>query len=216
MNIFQKSNKLLIGSVVFNLVIKYSFGQSREIRSAELCKRGNYWFCGQQLSDLIRKFEDKYRFVKSKLLFLFLIYVALGCKKDNYQSKPELTLKNFKVIPVSGGNVKKNIIEIELEVKDKEGDVSDSIFIQKIILEPGLCIDTLTLSKMIPSFPASGNTQKITFLIKFASFGVSGFNGDQLLPGRCSDEDLTVFKIVAKDKGGNYSDTLTTPSAIIQ
>ena len=154
--------------------------------------------------------------MKSKLLFLFLIFAALGCKKENYASKPELTLKSFNVLPVSSSNRSGNIVEIELEVKDKEGDVSDSIFIQKIILEPERCIDTLILSKRIPSFPTGDNTKKIRFIIKFVSFGIQGFNGDQVLPGKCSNEDLTKFKIVAKDKGGNYSDTLTTPSAIVQ
>ena len=165
------------------------------------------------MSNLIRKFEDKYPIVRSKLLFLFIIYSMLGCKKDNYSSKPELILKDFKIIPVSGSNG--NIVEIEIEVKDKEGDVRDSIFIQKIILEPEQCIDTLPINKGIPEFPV-GNTQNITFRIRFASFGVDGFNADEVLPGKCSNQDLTIFRIAVKDLAGNISDTLNTPPAIIQ
>jgi hypothetical protein len=201
------------------LVIKYSFGQSREIRSAELCKRGNYWFCGQQLSDLIRKFEDKYRFVKSKLLFLFLIYVALGCKKDNYQSKPELKLKEMRIFQSS--QPKGKIIELDIEATDKEGDVADIIGIQKIYAFKDSCEDesysaiSIDTSYPIPDFPIGNNTQKVLFKIKLATINLNGHillsTLGCIVPRKA---DTSFFKIWARDLAGNLSDTLITDNII--
>jgi hypothetical protein len=154
--------------------------------------------------------------VRTKLSFLFIACLfAFGCKKENVDSKPRLTLKDFRTYSVNTNNGNGNIVEIDLEVSDKEGDIRDSIFITKIILDPSNCIDTLRLKHRIPVFP-SGNTDNILFQLKFASFGVPGFNGDQVLPGRCSNKDLTTFKICVQDLAGNRSDTISTPPVIIQ
>jgi hypothetical protein len=140
--------------------------------------------------------------------------MVYGCKKENIDSKPRLTLKDFRTYQVTTSNGNGSIVEIDLEVSDKEGDIRDSIFIAKIIQQPSTCIDTLQLKNRIPVFPA-GNTDKILFQIKFGSSNL-GFNGDQLLPGPCSNQDLTVFKICVQDLAGNRSDTITTPPVIIQ
>jgi hypothetical protein len=151
--------------------------------------------------------------MKAKLLFLLLTTVLIfwGCKKDKYETKPRLEIKEVLVREVSTPNGLGTLIDIDVEVFDKEGDVKDSIFIQKIdaarIPCPGNSILT-NLDYLIPSFPASN--QKVLFRLKFSTIGVDGYvllSGPDCLPRR----DTSVFRFWVKDLGGNRSDTLTTP-----
>jgi hypothetical protein len=151
--------------------------------------------------------------VSIKLSFLFLLFILLaGCTKEEYDTKPKLIFKDLKILSLNEGLG--SILEVNLEVLDKEGDVKDSIYIANIRLAPSNCIDTLPLFNRIPDFPI-GNTQKVLFRLQFATDGVEGFNGDQRLPLKCSNNDVNILRIAVKDLAGNVSDTLTTPSFTI-
>jgi hypothetical protein len=155
--------------------------------------------------------------VKTKLSFLFIFFVlTLGCKKDNFDSKPRLSLSKVKVSQVTCGSSQGSIIEIDMKVEDKEGDVKDSIFIQKVDAAKRPCPDNSILKNLdykIPDYPI-GNTESITFRLKFATVSCLGYtliSGPLCLP----DKDTSYFKIWAKDLAGNISDTLVTnPIAI--
>ncbi|MFN5334948.1 MAG: hypothetical protein ACK5BV_07155 [Bacteroidota bacterium] len=71
--------------------------------------------------------------MKTKLSFLFLVFIVVGgCKKENYETKPKLEVENIRVYQASCNGSTGGIVEIDLNVLDKEGDVTDSIFIQKV------------------------------------------------------------------------------------
>ncbi len=149
--------------------------------------------------------------MKAKLLFLFLFTTALAaCKKDKYQTKPSLELKEVKVggIQDAAGTVG-STIEFEITVTDKEGDVEDSIFIDKVDAT-GKCAGNNLLRDIykIPDYPNNAN-QKVTFKVRYATINVLGYGllGGASCPPR---KDTSFFRIVVSDKAGNKSDTLKT------
>ncbi len=154
--------------------------------------------------------------MKAKLLLLLIACsVSYGCKKDQFESKPALVLKDIKTYFLSSGIAQGSAIEIEMEVNDKEGDVTDSIYIQKIDAASIPCPDNSlpNLNYKIPSYP-SGNEQSIVFRLKFASFQIPGYafiSGPQCSPRK----DTSLFKIWVSDRKGNVSDTLVTRAIAI-
>jgi hypothetical protein len=155
--------------------------------------------------------------MKAKLLFLFLITSILaGCKKDRYKTIPQLKEKSVKVSQVTAASGSGYTIEIELEVTDKEGDVTDSIFIQKVDAAKIPCPGNSILNNLnysIPSYPTTPN-QKVTFTVKFATININGYlqlNGPDCYPRK----DTSYFSFVVRDKAGNKSDTLKTGAIAI-
>lgn len=150
--------------------------------------------------------------MKAKLLFLFLFTgILAGCNKDRYQTKPQLKLKDLKVGTITTANGTGSAVEIVFEVTDKEGDVEDSIFIQKVDAARIPCPGNSILSNLnyrIPDYPNTSN-QKVIFKIRFATVNVNDYAllGGPSCPPR---KDTSYFRFVVKDKAGNKSDTLKT------
>ena len=150
--------------------------------------------------------------MKAKLLYLLIpVLIFSGCKKEKYETKPKLIIKEVRVQEVLTTLGAGTIIEVDFDVLDKEGDVKDSIFIQKLdaasIPCPGNSILT-NLDYKIPDYPSSPS-QKVLFRIKFSTVQLNGYallGGSACLPRK----DTSVFKFWVKDKAGNRSDTLVT------
>ena len=68
--------------------------------------------------------------MKVKLLLgtVILATVWSACSKDKFNTTPTLTFKNVNGSEFSAGQV----ISFNFEVTDKEGDIQDSIFLQRI------------------------------------------------------------------------------------
>ena len=69
--------------------------------------------------------------MKTKILFtLFASFTIMACNKETYNTKPTLKLRsiNTRVVPFNG------VLSFEFEVTDKEGDITDSLFVKKIRL----------------------------------------------------------------------------------
>jgi len=150
--------------------------------------------------------------MRAKLLFLFLFAgILAGCKKDKYQTKPQLKIKDLKVSAITTLNGTGSAVEIDFEVTDKEGDVEDSIFIQKVDAAKNPCPGNSILSNLdyrIPNYPNTPN-QKVLFRVRFSTLNIQGYAllGGAACPPR---KDTSYFRFVVKDKGGNKSDTLKT------
>lgn len=150
--------------------------------------------------------------MKAKLLFLFVLAGMLaGCKKEKYQTEPQIEIKSVKVggIEDQFGTVG-STIEIELTVTDKEGDVEDSIFIDKVDAATIPCPGNTLLQDIykIPDYPNEAN-QKVTFRIRYSTISVLGYG---LLGGAsCSPrKDTSFFRFVVSDKAGNKSKPVST------
>lgn len=150
--------------------------------------------------------------MKAKLLYLLLpVLIFSGCKKDKYETKPKLVLKEVRVQEVTSNFGDGTIIEVDFDVLDKEGDVKDSIFIQKVdganIPCPGNSI-LANLDYKIPEYPSTPS-QKVLFRIKFSTLQLDGYAllGGAACPPR---KDTSFFRFWVKDKAGNRSDTIVT------
>jgi hypothetical protein len=140
-------------------------------------------------------------------ILLSASFVVFGCSKDKFTTRPQLEFKKVNSYEISRGG----IMEFTLGFTDKEGDISDTIWIQ--LTTTSCPASNRTLSYKIPDFPESQNSQG-QFEIAFVN-GVF-VPGYVALPGpACGRPDTTTFSFWARDKAKNMSDTVQTDKPII-
>jgi hypothetical protein len=145
-------------------------------------------------------------------LVALIVFVVLACGKDRFQTVPQLKLKSKSpsIVPVNGS------LRLNVEFTDKEGDVTDSLLIvrQRLNVNGPLTLPVSDYS--IPDFP---HTDKGEFEISLTyQYGLV-FN----IPAICTfcgipkvnETDTLRFKIVARDKAGNKSDTLVVDNIYV-
>ncbi len=144
------------------------------------------------------------------LIFAAISFSLLwtGCSKDKYTTKPQLKFikaKNYNV-PFGG------FIEFEIEFTDKEGDLTDSIYIERLVPD---CPATNSgpFPYAIPKYPSSKN-QKGQFDITFVN-GVLIDGYAVINSPVCGRPDTTTFRFWVVDKAKNVSDTITTDKPLI-
>lgn len=136
------------------------------------------------------------------IVIAFILFI--GCNKDKYQTKPQLFIKGInKTSFVIGENIK-----IELEFTDAEGDVQDTLWVQRTSkICPGTIGVNFTSPSAIPNFSSTRNQKgyfEINYMYGRLSDVMPTING-------CSNRnDTSFFKFWMKDKAGNRSDTVTT------
>ena len=134
-------------------------------------------------------------------------FCLMACSKDKYTTKPQLKFIKAQNYEVAYGE----LLEMEIEFTDKEGDLSDSIFIQKVV--PKCTNSNITQGYPMPKFTATSNlkgTMNITyvngkFISGYASLGAP----------LCGRNDTATFKFWIRDKAKNVSDTITSDKSII-
>lgn len=153
--------------------------------------------------------------IKNILFVLLVLSVGLtSCDKNKFTTKPQIKISKYApdngTIPVPQ-NSQNSPFSIELSFTDKEGDISDTLWIQKVrtnkkplpsgteptISKPGLKIK-------VPSFDGSRKGE-----IRY-DFMYQG----QLAPAG-NENDTVYFRFVLKDLKGNISDTLDSKQIII-
>ena len=144
---------------------------------------------------------------------LIIVLGMIACGKDKFETKPQLTLrsKSPDIVPVNG------TLRLNIEYTDKEGDVSDSLFIvrQRLNVRGPLLLAPSPYD--IPDFP---HTDKGEFEISFDYQNDLIFNITPpiRIPGSNPAKyeiDTLRLKIVAKDKAGNKSDTLVVNNVYV-
>ena len=145
-------------------------------------------------------------------LALIIVFGMIACGKDKFQTIPQLTLraKSPEVVPVNG------TLRLNIEYTDKEGDVSDTVFIvrQRLNVRGPLLLQPSPYD--IPEFP---HTDKGEFEISLAYqvgliFGLPPLRIPGSNPVK-NEIDTLRLKIVAKDKAGNKSDTLVVDNVYV-
>jgi len=143
---------------------------------------------------------------------LIIIFGMIACGKDKFQTIPQLTLrtKTPDVVPVNG------TLRLNVEYTDKEGDVSDSLFIVRQRLNVRGPLQLPQSPYDVPDFP---HTDKGEFEISLAYQAGLIFGLPPLrIPGSNpvkNEIDTLRLKIVAKDKAGNKSDTLVVDNIYV-
>jgi len=145
-------------------------------------------------------------------LALIIAFGMIACGKDKFETVPKLKLKsrNTDIVAVNGTLV------LDIEYTDKEGDVSDSLFIVRQRLNIRGQVQLPASPYNIPDFP---KTDKGEFEISLAyQFGLIFGLGPLRITGSNpvrNEIDTLRLKIVAKDKAGNKSDTLVVDNVYV-
>lgn len=150
--------------------------------------------------------------MRSFLYISALLTLAIACNKDKLETTPSLKLKsiNSSTIPVGG-----NLI-VQLDFTDKEGDISDTIFVKKIRTNT-IVVPTIRDSFELPVPPFPDRSRGIIELqLKYQNHLLSAINPPSSggTPPDLHDDTL-IFKFVLQDKAKHVSDTVTTGPIVV-
>jgi len=147
-------------------------------------------------------------------LALIIVLGMISCDKGKFETVPQLTLKSR--------NPEKEPVEINdplrlnIEYTDKEGDVSDSLFIIRQRLNQNGAVTPPKSPYDIPTFPT---IDKGEFEINLDFIDLTYNLNAISIPGSGSpakkEIDTLRLKIVARDKAGNKSDTLVVDNVYV-
>jgi hypothetical protein len=145
--------------------------------------------------------------MKTKILVALLVVIFSGaCKKDKYNTKPQITFKK-----ASTNTLRNNgTITFNMEVTDAEGDLQDTMWIQKNV--PRCTASNFTAKYKMPDFTSVKNL-KAQLDVCFAygnNLGCPVISGPA-----CARNDTATFRFWLKDKGGNVSDTAVSSTIVI-
>ena len=145
--------------------------------------------------------------MKAKLLIFSAIILGItACKKDTYTTRPQLEFKSVNGKVFGNGSA----IIFSIEFTDKEGDIQDSIWIQKVSKVNG-CNSFGDRAK-IPAFTATSNLKGV-FEVGYSIGFVPGSNYT-VIP-TCVKNDTCFFRFWARDGAKNLSDTVVSPDIVI-
>jgi hypothetical protein len=155
--------------------------------------------------------------MKKIFAFCLVAAVVVACNKDKFQTKPQITIKskNTDIVPVNG------TFSVVLQFTDKEGDVSDSLFVIRTRTNSTSPITPALIETKIPTFPntSEGEIQVDMPYQTSQTALVAGIPAIPI-PGTGTppqkEQDTISLKFVVSDKAGNKSDTATTSVIVIR
>lgn len=133
-----------------------------------------------------------------------LALIIIACKKDKFETTPNLKIKSINTnVVTSGGS-----LDVVLEYTDKEGDLAGGLLTYirnrtNIKPLPSTVQATDTVHYTIPDFPDKSKAE-IEVSIPYTGF----------LDGDPDDNDTMVFKFAVQDIKGNNSDTILSQRII--
>lgn len=137
----------------------------------------------------------------------------LSCNKDKVATKPsiKITSINGNVIPFNG------VLVVEMDFTDKEGDISNTMFVQKIRknIRPTATIrDTFSLA--IPVFPKK-SFGEIALNLEYNNYLVSAINPPRVgtPPNERFEDDTLEIRFALRDLAGNVSDTVSAGTIVV-
>ncbi|WP_158559281.1 hypothetical protein [Deminuibacter soli] len=143
--------------------------------------------------------------MKAKLFIIGLIAIALAaCSKDQFSTKPQLTFKSVN----DTSFVQRQLMTFKIDFTDKEGDIQDTLWVQKISFT---CSDgDFTSGYQVPDFTATKNLQgqfEINYVYNASDGGYPSINACPT----AARVDSCYFRFWLKDKGNHISDTVRSP-----
>lgn len=151
--------------------------------------------------------------MKTKILLaLMLSGVLFACSKDKFETKPTLTLKSVSttLVPFNG------TLNFEFEVTDKQGDISDSLFVKKIRLNKRVVPTTRdAFAFRLPEVPNTSKTL-VSIDMAYQNHLISAITPPRTGSPPVNESDTLLFKFILKDKAKNVSDTFTSEQIVIR
>ncbi|WP_207514269.1 hypothetical protein [Longitalea luteola] len=141
---------------------------------------------------------------------LFLLGIA-ACSKDKYQSKPTIEIKSIGPNPVPLNFP----LTIDLEYTDKEGDITDSIFVRKIRINQKKVARTLrdSFALQLPGDVPEKTKGTIRLTFDYQGYVISA--EDPGSPPNAAPDSL-IFQFVLQDKAKNISDTVESGLIVVE
>lgn len=139
-----------------------------------------------------------------------ILFTILGCSKDKFETTPSIEIKS-----ISPGTVPMNgIMTVELEYTDKEGDITDSIFVKKIRINQKKAAKTLrdSFALGIPGDVPKKTKGTIRLTFDYQNYLISAED-----PGQAPNAapDSLIFQFALRDKGQHISDTATSGLIVV-
>ena len=144
--------------------------------------------------------------MRNTILIALVSLIFLSCNKDTFSSTPKLTYKSVNTKRLDHNQ----IIKFNLSFTDLEGDVIDTLFVQKVSLN---CPNSgFSFPYPIPSFPTSTKL-KGDILVSYSN-GLNNPPYTNIAFG-CTKNDSCYFKFMMKDKANHKSDTVRSETIVI-
>lgn len=161
----------------------------------------------------MRLIEKIKTYMKLKLLILALIVVAafITCTKNSYNTTPTLKFLsvNSTVIP------QQSSLNFQLQCTDKEGDVVDTIWIERVSKVSGCSYLSRIDSFAIPDFNPPKNVKaEFDFDYNYASNIPPNLAGCTVGNNE-STTDTSYFRFWMHDRAQHVSDTVQSPDIIL-
>lgn len=132
----------------------------------------------------------------------------LSCNKDKFNTKPTLKFEDVNTKVLDKGDA----IRFTMNVTDLEGDLTDSLFIFKVVRN---CpAGSVKFKYKIPEFPTNKNLDvdiEAAFAYRNNTLGLPAVPEPQCI----NRNDSCIFRFVIRDKAGNVSDTVNSPEIVI-
>jgi hypothetical protein len=147
--------------------------------------------------------------MRNTIIIALISLVVLGCNKEKFTSKPQLTYKK-----VNGNFIPRDaVMQITLHFTDAEGDLPGQLFIQRL---SNFCpADTFFKdSILLPEFPTTKNTEG-DIIVSYSNGIIPGQYAMTDVPSICDDTTVCYFRFVLHDKAGNRSDTINSEEIAI-
>jgi hypothetical protein len=133
----------------------------------------------------------------------------LGCTKDKFSSVPKITYLSANTTTVA----KNSLLEMRLEFTDAEGDIEDTIFIEKVVPKDCISGSLILDDYLIPSFPREKNS-KGELIITFTNGTVTNYPSNLNVGPKCTTNDSCFFRFSIRDKAKNTSDTIVSEQIV--
>ena len=142
-------------------------------------------------------------------LAVIITFGMIACGKDNFETKPQLEYlsRNTDIVEVN------QAFRLNIEFRDKEGDVSDSVLIVRQRLNRRGPVQLAASPWRIPDFPKTDKGE-FELVLEYQRDLVATLP-PLTLPGSRKEIDTLRLKIVARDKAGNKSDTLVVDNVYV-
>jgi hypothetical protein len=142
--------------------------------------------------------------MRYSVIIAVISFFIISCTKSKFTEAPQLKYKSVNTTELNKGQY----IVFKLSFTDGDGDLQDSLFVEKVALN---CRDSYSKQKYkLPAFPATKNTEG-EFEVIF------GYNVVPLLKApQCPHiNDTCIFRFMLKDKAQNTSDTVSSETIVL-
>jgi len=139
--------------------------------------------------------------MRNTILFSIFILFLFSCNKDKFTTAPQLKYKSVNTKALHRGET----LRFTLSFTDAEGDLTDKIFIQKIV-KVCAASNFVDSAHNLPQFP-SGKNQTGDIVVTYSYNDVN--------PQCAPKNDTAIFKFVLRDKAQHLSDTAVSDPIVI-